>query len=111
MKKMKKKRINSLQELQAEQLRLKVMEKAIKTEIIRNSTQMVDDAKAQVLGGITKTSSLIQLGLAGLSLYQNLSTPSGEPSADTTEPNAPATMNVSNWLEIATDVVKIMENR
>lgn len=111
MKKKKKKSISSLKELQQEQLRLQVMEKALKQEIIRESTSMVDRVKADIYYQIGKTSDIIQLGLAGVALYQKLSQPKSEHQSDlaTASEATEAQMGVSNWLEIAADVAKVLE--
>ncbi|GAB5555709.1 MAG: hypothetical protein Sapg2KO_53000 [Saprospiraceae bacterium] len=114
MKKKKKKPINSLKDLKLEQMRLQLMEKALKNEILRESTAMVDRVKGDIYRQIGKTSDLVQLGLAGISLYQTLSNPKANHQADQT-PNSGEVSNpqmgVSNWLEIATDVVKVIESR
>lgn len=112
-KKKKKNAINSLKALKQEQLRLQVMEKALKNEIIRESTAMVDRVKGDIYHQIGKTSDVVQLGLAGVALYQNLSHPKANHQVDQTVNSDVANpqIGVSNWLEIATDVVKIIEGR
>lgn len=113
MKKKKKNAINSLKELKQEQLRLQVMEKALRNEIIRESTAVVDRVKGDIYRQIGKTSDVVQLGLAGVALYQNLSQPKAHHQVDSTAKSDQSStqMGVSNWLEIASDVVKIIENR
>ena len=111
MKKKKKKSINSLKDLKQEQLRLKAMEKVLKQELTRTSASMVDRVKSDVYYHIGRTSDLVQLGLAGVALYQNLRQPKSEHQSDSAAPGE-ATQNqmgVSNWLEIAADVAKVLE--
>lgn len=102
------KKIRNLNDLHQEKQLLELKSQALKKQIVQEAMDTIDATKNQVLNSLGKVSTWAQVGLAGLAIYKGVSGKGN--NQDAMAFSDKEEHKISDWLEIASDVAKIMES-